>query len=168
MTQTAGELVIQSFDTADASTTYDIEVQNTVTLSANGPAGATTFTPISSDKVVFTVAITDGCTAATLNSPSVSTITVEDGKSQTGQFSDASDSFGASLSDTEFCGVRTYEVQDRSTSAVISWVAVANDPGTTNYIITATPLSTTTELQATHALKLVITAPATPTDYTSD
>jgi hypothetical protein len=51
MTQTGGQLNVQSFDSSLDGQTYAIEVQNTITLASNGPSGATTFTPTSSDKI---------------------------------------------------------------------------------------------------------------------
>lgn len=47
----------------------------------------------------------------------------------------------------------------------MSWASVALDSGS-NYIITGTPVSTSTELQTTHNVKLVISAPTSPVDYT--
>ena len=47
----------------------------------------------------------------------------------------------------------------------MSWASVALTSGD-QYTITASPTSTNTELQTLHAVKLVIKAPTTPTDYT--
>lgn len=150
MTQTAGVLTVQAFDTSLASNTYDIELQNTITLASNG-AGTTTFNPTASDKVEFTITLRDGCLDATLESPTVNQLDVEDGKTATINFSDASDTYGASLSQLDFCGLRTYEVQDRSTNAVIAWTSIAVDVSDSSiYVITASPESTTDELQTTH------------------
>jgi hypothetical protein len=79
-----------------------------------------------------------------------------------------SDTFGSILADLDFCGLRSYEVQDRSTGAAITWATVAVDGSdATQYIITAAPSSTNSELQLTHNFKLAVSAPTTPTDYTS-
>ena len=77
---------------------------------------------------------------------SASTLTVADGASGSLTFTDASDSYGIFLAQTDFCGVRTYEVQMVSDNSVVSWVSVTLNSGTGLYEITAAPASTTTEL----------------------
>lgn len=168
MTQTAGELIVQSYDSAENSNTYALTVYNDVTIANNGATGSSTFSG-SGDTVDFTITLRDGCVSATLVSPTLTNMAVDDGNTQTQTFADASDTFGAAINQIDYCGVRTYSVVDQGTNTAISWVSVAVDASNSaNFIITANPSSTTTELQTTHNARLVITAPATPTDYTGD
>ena len=107
--------------------------------------------------------LSDGCSGATIQTPTLSssTLSVDDGASSTLTFTDASDSFGTFLSDITFCGERNYDVQFRSggnAGNTVSWVSVALTSGN-SYTITASPVSTSTELQTTHEVKLVISAP---------
>ena len=44
MTQTAGELIVQSYDSSLSSNTYDITVKNDITVAPNGPNASDTFT----------------------------------------------------------------------------------------------------------------------------
>jgi hypothetical protein len=72
-----------------------------MTIADNGGNSNVAFAPSgASDKVEFTITLTDGCTTATINSPTLSTssLSVNDGSSATVTFTDASDSFGAFLS----------------------------------------------------------------------
>lgn len=89
-----------------------MSVQNTITVGNNNGASSTFNPADSDDKVAFTVTLRDGCTTATLNSPTLSTssLTVDDGGSAQLTFTDASDSFGTYLSQIDFCGTRNYEV----------------------------------------------------------
>ena len=59
----------------------------------------------------FTIVLSDPCRTATINSPSISTITFDEGTSTTQNFVDASDSFGAAYFNTDACGERTYAIQ---------------------------------------------------------
>jgi hypothetical protein len=88
-------------------------VQNTITIPNNGGTSNDQFAPSgTSDKVEFTITLTDGCSTATINSPSLSaSYSVDDGSTQTATFTDASDTFGALISQTDFCGRRLYEIQ---------------------------------------------------------
>ena len=111
---------------------------------------------------VFTVTLSNPCKTATLNSPTVSAMTVDDGSSVTQDITDASDSWYTSFGNPTFCGLRTFTVEDTSGNA-ISWMSVALVSGTT-YRITAAPTSTDTELQASYSLVLKVVSD----DYSSD
>jgi hypothetical protein len=60
--------------------------------------------------MAWTITLADGCLTATLNSPTLSTINVNDGETQTLTFADVGDTYGSSISTRDFCGLRTYEV----------------------------------------------------------
>lgn len=147
MTQTNGILTVQSFDLTMATDTHAITVKNDVTIASNGSNGSETFTATGGDIVSFTVTLADGCLSATINSPTISNIAVEDGKTTTQTFTDASDSFGSTLADIDFCGLRSYEIQLQSDNSVVTWATVAVDPSNAEqYIISADPESPASEL----------------------
>lgn len=124
-----GVLKVQAFDTSLAANTYTVSVQNTITVTQNGQFGTANevFAPSGvSDKVEFTITLEDGCSTATINSPTLSaSYSVDDGLTQTATFTDASDTFGISISQSDFCGRRVYEIQEQGTNNVVSWATVA-------------------------------------------
>ena len=93
---------------------------------------------------VFTIVLDNPCQSATLESPTVSNISVDDGSSATGTFTDVGDSHSTDYGNVNFCGARTFTIEDGSGNAV-SWMSVAFTSGNT-YTITAAPTSTNTEL----------------------
>lgn len=111
-----GVLKVQAFDTSLAANTYTVSVQNTITVTQNGQFGTANevFAPSgASDKVEFTITLEDGCSTATINSPTLSaSYSVDDGLTQTATFTDASDTFGTSIAQSDFCGRRVYEIQE--------------------------------------------------------
>ena len=92
----------------------------------------------------FTVTLSNPCRSADLNSPSLSAMTVDDGATGTQDFTDVSDTHGYDYGNTNFCGARTFTVEDQSGNA-ISWMSVALNTGST-YTITASPVSSNQEL----------------------
>ena len=77
-------------------------------------------------------------------------MTVDDGSSITQNFNDV----GASYGTVSFCGSRTFTIEDTSSNPV-SWMSLAFSSGV-SYTITAAPLSTSAELQATHNLRIKV------------
>ena len=102
----------------------------------------------------FTVALTNPCKTATLNSPSLSNMSVDDGSSATQNYSDVADTWYTDYGNPSFCGARTFTIETTA-AASVSWASVAVSSGTT-YTITIAPTSTNTELQTTHNLRLKV------------
>lgn len=92
----------------------------------------------------FTITLSNPCRTATLESPTVSNISVDDGSSTTSTFTDVGDTYSTDYGNVAFCGARTFSIEDTDSNAV-SWLSVALTSGTT-YTITANPTSTDTEL----------------------
>ena len=125
-----------------------MKLSNTITISSNGPAGSTTFTPASdSDKVVFTITVTDPCVLATINSLSFtpSSISVVDKSVATATFSDPTNSVMDTHSDPALlCGITSYALySDTSDTALLSAWAVLSGPISGVYTIT---IDTTVDL----------------------
>lgn len=77
---------------------------------------------------------------------------------------DVSDTHYSDYGAIDFCGARTFSVVDGSGNAV-SWITIAAKAGVANtYTITAAPVSTNAELQATHSYSLKVVSD----DYASD
>lgn len=92
----------------------------------------------------FTIVLSDPCKTATLVAPTVGNISVDDGSSATGTFTDLADTYYSDYGNPSFCGARTVTVEDTSGNAV-SWLSVALTSSLT-YTITAAPTSSDTEL----------------------
>ena len=88
-------------------------------------------------------------------------MSVDDGSSATGTFTDAGCSHSTAGSLTT-CGARSFSIEDSSGNAV-SWASVALTSGST-YTITIAPTSTDTELIATHNLRVKVVSD----DYSSE
>lgn len=125
---------IVSIDTSLHGTTQTFTV--TTTLNNNSAQTDNGYT--------FEIVLSDPCRAATLNSPTLSNMSVDDGSSATLDFTDASDTHYLDYGAIDFCGSRTFTIEDTSGNAV-SWLSVALKTGST-YTITAAPTSTNTEL----------------------
>ena len=125
---------IVSIDTSLHGTTQTFTV--TTTLNNNSAQTDNGFT--------FEIVLSDPCRTATLNSPTLSNMSVDDGSSATMDFTDVSDTHYNDYGAINFCGSRTFTVEDSGGSAV-SWLSVALKTGNT-YTITAAPTSTNTEL----------------------
>ena len=110
----------------------------TVTTTLDDTAGT------NDNSYTFTITLDNPCRTATLNSPTLSNISVDDGSSTTATFTDAGDSYSTDYGNKAFCGTRTFTIEDTSSNAV-SWLSVANTSGYT-YTITAAPTSSNTEL----------------------
>ena len=148
-------ITVTSTDTALHNTSTSFTVTSTIddTSSTNN------------NSYTFTITLSNPCKTATLNTPSVSTITVKDGYSNTGTFTDVADSYYTDYGDASFCGTRTFTLTDSGGSSV-SWLSVALTSGTT-YTITAAPTSTNTELQATHTITLTVASSTYSSDISS-
>ena len=109
----------------------------------------------------FTITLSNPCRTATMESPTLSNISVDDGSSATATFTDAGDTYSTDYGNKAFCGARTFTIEDTSGNSV-SWLSVANTSGYT-YTITAAPTSTDTELQTTHNVRLKVVSD----DYSS-
>lgn len=72
----------------------------------------------------FKITLVDPCKTATLNTPSVSNFSVDDGSSTTEDFTDVSDTHGTDYGSPFFCGTRTFTVKDAGNNAV-SWISIA-------------------------------------------
>ena len=123
-----------SIDTSLHGTTQTF----TVTTTINNASAQT------DNGYTFEIVLSDPCRTATLNSPTLSNISVDDGSSATLDFTDVSDTHYYDYGAINFCGSRTFTVEDTGGSAV-SWLTVALKTGNT-YTITAAPTSTDTEL----------------------
>ena len=148
-------ITVTSTDTALHNTSTSFTV--TSTIDDTGPTNNNSYT--------FTITLSNPCKTATLNTPSVSTITVADDASNTGTFTDVADSYYTDYGDASFCGTRTFTLTDSGGSSV-SWLSVALTSGTT-YTITAAPSSTNTELQATHTITLTVASSTYSSDISS-
>lgn len=77
---------------------------------------------------------------------------------------DVSDTHYGDYGAINFCGARTFSVVDGSDNNV-SWITIAAKAGVANtYTITAAPVSTNAELQATHSYFLKVVS----VDYQND
>ena len=83
----------------DHGTSYTFRVTSTLNDGVSSDNGYT-----------FTIVMQDPCRSASLETPTLSTINVDDGSSTTASFTDASDSFGAAYFNTDACGTRTYAI----------------------------------------------------------
>jgi hypothetical protein len=88
-------------------------------------------------------------------------MTVDDGSIATQTFTDLADSYFSSHSSSTLCGSRTFSIETTNNGSV-SWCTVDLTSSMT-YEITAAPISTITELQTTHQLRLKIVSD----DYSS-
>jgi len=92
----------------------------------------------------FKITLADPCKTATLVTPTIGNLSVDDGSTATLDFTDTSDTHGTDFGSAFFCGLRTFTVTDSGGSSV-SWITIALQSGTT-YRITAAPTSSATEL----------------------
>lgn len=98
----------------------------------------------SDNSYTFTIVLTNPCKTATLVTPTVGNISVDDASTATVTFTDLADTYYTDYANPTFCGARTVTVEDSSGNAV-SWLSVALT-STLTYTITAAPVSTDTEL----------------------
>jgi hypothetical protein len=132
LSSTNGSLVIYTTKKANAGT-FALKLANTVTISSNGPAGSSTFTPSGdSEKVVFTVTVVDPCSTATINDLvfTPSTLAVVDGASASVTFTVPLNSVMVTHSDPALlCGTTSFGVfTDTSDTAVPNNWAVITGP----------------------------------------
>ena len=85
------------------------------------------------------------CDITTINTPTVGTLTVDDGATNSITFTDAGDTASDRSLPLNYCEFRTYEVQNQVDSSVVDWVTVSDDNAGT-ITIEGSPLSTNTEL----------------------
>ena len=85
------------------------------------------------------------CDISRINTPTVGTLTVDDGATNSITFTDAGDTASDRSLPLDYCGFRTYEVQKQSDSSVVDWVTVSDDSAGT-ITIEGSPVSTNTEL----------------------
>ena len=89
--------------------------------------------------------MTDPCVAATINDPTLTAITVQDGATVTETFTEATDSVDASNTVAGYCGDRNYRVVDANTGTpnAVTWISVSKDtPSIDTHTITASPADT--------------------------
>lgn len=110
----------------------------------------------------FAIILNNPCKSATLLSPTVSNMSVDDGSTATATFTDVGDTHGEDYGALTKCGTRTFSIEDSSGNAV-SWASVALTSGTT-YTITLSPTSSNTELQTSHSLRVKVVSDS----YSSD
>lgn len=163
MTPSASWISIVSATRVIKVTSTDTSLHNTSTTftvvsTINDNSGNT----ITNNQYSFTITLNNPCKSATLNTPSLSTINVDDGATATGTFTDLADSYYTEYGNPSFCGTRTFTIED-SGGSVVSWLTVAFTSGST-YTITASPLSSNTELQTTHTMTLRVVSDT----YSSD
>ena len=147
LTSTGGSLAVFTTKKAEAGS-YQVKLSNTITIASNGPAGSSTFTPASdSEKVVFTITVTDPCTTATINSLtfSPSSISVQDKGTATTTFSAPTNSVMDTHSDPALlCGATSFALySDTSDTALSTAWAVLSGPVNGVYTIT---IDTTVDL----------------------
>ena len=133
--------------------TYEVKLSNNLRIQNNGPnAGSTAteyFTPSTdSDKVVFTITVTDPCATATINALSFtpSTVSVTDGSTATATFTAPTNSVMDGLGVTDLlCGATSFALySDTSDTALTSAWAVLTGPASNGeYTIT---IDTTVDL----------------------
>ena len=85
----------------------------------------------------FWIELVNPCKSATLNLPTITDMSVDDGATATQTFSDAGDSVSSSLSNISFCGSRTFTITD-TTNNSITWMSVSVNASTgSTYTISA-------------------------------
>jgi len=118
-----------------------MKLSNTITIANNGPAGSSTFTPAAdSDRVLFTITITDPCETATITALTFAptSISVQDGATATTTFSVPTNSVMVAHSDPALlCGNTAFALYaDTSDTAITTgWVALS---GPVNNVYTIT------------------------------
>lgn len=93
--------------------------------------------------VTYDVVVNNPCITATINAitPSLSSITVNQGSTTTQEFPDVTDSVGTQYSNKYICGPRVYTMYNNAKDTPITWMSIAQKslvyPET--YVITAFP-----------------------------
>ena len=87
----------------------------------------------------------DFCEISDINAPTVGSLTVNDGATNSITFTDAGDSASDRGLGLDYCGFRTYAVKFRADNTLVPWVTVTDDNAGT-ITIEGSPLSTATEL----------------------
>ena len=77
--------------------------------------------------MTVTINVANFCDISRINTPTVGTLTVNDGESNSITFSDAGDTASVRSLGLGYCGFRTYEVKFRVDDSVVSWVSVTDD-----------------------------------------
>jgi len=147
--------IVTGDKTLDSATAVTFTITSTLT---SDPFGG------SNNSYTFKITLSDPCKTATLKTPTVPNFSVADGATATQDFTDASDTHGDLYGSPFFCGTRTFTFT-KSGSAV-SWLTVAQKSGAT-YTITASPTSSTTELQTAHTITMTVASASYSSAQTS-
>jgi hypothetical protein len=156
-------VTVQSSDkTKTAGSPFTVTYQRTMTITASGQthaSGATDFLDDPADLMTFVVTVVDPCVGGTINDPTLTAMTVQNGGTATEDFLDATDTVDDTYVIQSLCGDRDYAVYETDSSgSPLTWITVAKDTtalGT--HTITANPDDVALVTGAQHQLKLRIT-----------
>jgi len=83
-TQNPSMITISTSDKSKAAgSPYTLTYQRVLTVTSAGQTGTTVFRNAASDKLTFQVTVTDPCVTATINAPTLTSISVQNGKTVT-------------------------------------------------------------------------------------
>ena len=146
MTQDSNNASLISISTSDKSiansSPYALTYQRALTVTSSGQSGTTVFRNTGSDILSFSVTVTDPCVAATTNDPTLSSVSMQNGGSQTITFTEATNSVDDGNTVAGLCGDINYSVVDANTGtpSAISWITVSKDlTGVDTHTITLSP-----------------------------
>lgn len=156
-------VTMQSNDKTKADgSPFTVTFQRTITVTSAGQttaSGATEFLAGAADLLTFTVTVVDPCVGGTINDPTLTAMTVQNGGTATEDFLDATDTVDDTYTIDGLCGDRDYAVYETDSSgSPLTWITVEKDTtaiGT--HTITANPDDVSLVTGVQHQLELRIT-----------